>query len=85
VAAPIAAFPAITRPGAARACTRRLEPEGRSEAEDGGARLSCLARKARHAPGKKAAREPLRARAASGPIALWEGQGAALSEAGPAA
>jgi hypothetical protein len=38
-AAPIAAFVAITRRRADRACTAERSDSGRSEAEDGGGRL----------------------------------------------
>jgi hypothetical protein len=42
-AAPIAAFVAITRRQADRACTAERSDSGRSRAEDGGRRLFCLA------------------------------------------
>src|SRR5713226_7085954 len=76
-AAPTAAFVAINRRRAERSCTAR----GRSAAEDGGPRLSCLARNAGFSrQGKKAAGPPLRDRAACRPIALLEGRGASSSD-----
>ena len=43
MAAPIAAFTAITRRRADRACTVERSDSGRSTAEDGGRRLFCVA------------------------------------------
>ena len=81
-AAPIAAFVAITRRRAGRACTAERSDSGRSTAEDGGPRLSCLARNAGDpgspprlrggvvAAGEENAGPPLRTRPACRPIAL---------------
>jgi hypothetical protein len=43
LAAPIAAFVAITRRRADRTCTAERSDSGRSAAEDGGGRLFCFA------------------------------------------
>jgi hypothetical protein len=47
-----------------------LHPKGRSEAEDGGARLFCFAMQRREAPAENNRVEPLQCRSACRPIAL---------------
>ena len=76
-AAPIAAFVGVDR----RRADRIRTACGRSRAEDGGPRLSCLARNAGFSrQGKKAEGSPLRDRAACRPIAPLEGRGALSSD-----
>ena len=72
-AAPIAAFVAIARPGGGTDRHPQAKPEGRSAAEDGGARLSCLARKGPIGPRGRKLRDGVAGRARLRPDRSNEG------------